>query len=96
MSSFTRTQIAAMFGTMIATLLPAVTFSGLLNPVSSLEGVAAIIGKLYPTTYFLIISRGTFTKALEFEDLQFHLLALLLFIPVITVLSLILLKKQEK
>ena len=96
MSSFTRTQIAAMFGTMIATLLPAVTFSGLLNPVSSLEGVAAIIGKLYPTTYFLIISRGTFTKALEFEDLQFHLFALLLFIPVITLLSLILLKKQEK
>ncbi len=95
MSSFTRTQIAAMFGTMIATLLPAVSFSGLINPVSSLEGAAAIIGKFYPTTYFLTICRGTFTKALGFEDLQFHLFALLLFIPVITLLSLILLKKQE-
>ncbi len=95
MSAFTRTQIAAMFGTMIATLLPAVTFSGLTSPVSSLEGVAYLIGKLYPTTYFLIISRGTFTKALEFSDLYMHLLALLAFIPVITLLSLMLLKKQE-
>ena len=96
MSSFTRTQIAAMFGTMIATLLPAVSFSGLINPVSSLEGASAVVGKLYPTTYFLNISRGTFTKALEFADLQFDLLALLAFIPVITLLSVILLKKQEK
>ena len=96
MSSFTRTQIAAMFGTMIATLLPAVSFSGLINPVSSLEGASAVIGKSYPTTYFLNISRGTFTKALEFADLQFDLLALLAFIPVIIILSVILLKKQEK
>ncbi|MBV1869988.1 MAG: hypothetical protein KUG76_03690, partial [Gammaproteobacteria bacterium] len=86
----------AMFGTMIATLLPAVTFSGLTSPVSSLEGVAAVIGKLYPTTYFLIISRGTFTKALEFVDLYSDLLALLAFIPVLTLLSLFFLKDQEK
>ena len=96
MSAFTRTQIAAMFGTMIATLLPAVTFSGLTSPVSSLEGAAAVIGKLYPTTYFLIISRGTFTKALEFANLYSDLLALLAFIPVLTLLSLFFLKDQEK
>ncbi len=95
MSAFTRTQIAAMFGTMITTLVPAITFSGLTSPVSSLEGAAFIIGKLYPTTYFLIISRGTFTKALGFADLYPHLLALLAFIPVITILSLVLLKRQE-
>ena len=96
MSAFTRTQIAAMFGTMIATLLPAVTFSGLTSPVSSLEGAAAVIGKFYPTTYFLTISRGTFTKALEFADLHSQLLALCGFIPVLTILSILLLKKQEK
>jgi ribosome-dependent ATPase len=96
MSAFTRTQIAAMFGTMIATLVPAVTFSGLTSPVTSLEGAAAVIGKFYPTTYFLTISRGTFTKALEFSDLHSQLLALLAFIPVLTILSVLLLKKQEK
>ncbi len=96
MSAFTRTQIAAMFGTMIATLLPAVTFSGLTSPVSSLEGAAWMIGKLYPTTYFLIISRGAFTKALDFSDLYHHLLALAAFVPVIILISWLLLRKQEK
>jgi ribosome-dependent ATPase len=95
-SAFTQTQIAAIFGTAIITLLPAIQFSGLINPVSSLEGAAAIMGRLYPTTYFLTISRGTFTKALGFPDLYRDLLALAAFVPVLTVLSLALLKKQER
>ena len=35
-SSFTRTQIAALFGTAILTVVPATQFSGMLTPVSSL------------------------------------------------------------
>lgn len=96
MSAFTRTQIAAMAGTGIATLLPAIQFSGLTDPVSSLEGVGALIGKLFPTTYFLIISRGIFTKALDFSDLIRQFIALAAFIPILTLLSLVLLRKQEK
>ena len=95
MSSFTRTQIAAMFGTMIATLLPAVGFSGLINPVSSLEGGGAVIGAVYPTTYFLLISRGTFTKALGFADLSGFFLPLVAAVLVIMLLCVLLLKKQE-
>ncbi len=94
-SVFTRTQIAALFGAMISTLLPAISFSGLTSPVSSLEGVAAVIGKLYPTSYFLNISRGTFTKALGFTELSANFYALLAFIPVLTLICLFLLKKQE-
>jgi len=95
MSSFTRTQIAAMFGTMIATVLPAVGFSGLTSPVSSLEGGGAVIGAVYPTTYFLLISRGTFTKALGFSELSGFYLPLGVAIVVITLLCVLLLKKQE-
>ena len=40
-STFTRSQIAAMFVTMIGTIIPCVQFAGLLNPVSSLEGFGA-------------------------------------------------------
>ena len=40
-SSFTKTQIAALFGTAIATTVPAVMFSGMMQPVSSLDGSAA-------------------------------------------------------
>ena len=95
MSSFTRTQIAAMFGTMIATILPAVNYSGLTDPVSSLEGGGAVIGNAYPTTYFLLISRGTFTKALGFSELSGFYLPLVVAIVVITLLCVLFLKKQE-
>jgi len=95
MSSFTRTQIAAMFGTMIATILPAVSYSGLTDPVSSLEGGGAVIGTIYPTTYFLLISRGTFTKELGFAELSDFYLPLVAAILVITYLCVLLLKKQE-
>lgn len=96
MSSFTKTQIAALGATAITTLLATVSFSGLTNPVSSLTGIGAYIGQLFPAAYFLNISRGLFTKALEFKDLYFDFLALAAFIPVLTVLSVMLLNKQEK
>jgi ribosome-dependent ATPase len=95
-SSFTRTQIAALFGTAIATMLPATQFSGMMQPVSSLEGGAAVIGQLFPTTYFMIISIGTFTKSLSFSDLVPDFLALAAFFPVLTVLSVLLLRKQAR
>src|SRR5690606_12812798 len=61
-SAFTRSQIAALFGTAILTMVPAGQFSGMLNPVSSMEGLGRFIGEIYPTTYFIIVSRGTFSK----------------------------------
>ncbi|WP_458735643.1 ribosome-associated ATPase/putative transporter RbbA [Zobellella taiwanensis] len=95
-STFTRSQIAAMFVTMIGTLLPAIQFSGVLNPVSSLEGVGALIGQVYPATHFLNISRGVFGKALGLGDLTASFWPLLLAVPLILGLSVALLKKQER
>ena len=96
MSTFTRSQVAAIFGTAIATLTPALAFSGLNSSVSSLEGGAALISKIYPTTHFLVIARGTFNKALGFGDLAEPFTALVLFVPALTVLCVLLLRKQEK
>ncbi len=95
-SAFTKTQVAALAGTAIITLLPAINFSGLTQPVTSLEGVAALVGNGYPTTWFLTISRGIFTKSLGLAELWPHLLILAAFIPVLTLLSLILLRQQER
>jgi len=95
-STFTRTQIAALFGTAMLAIIPTVSFSGLTSPVSSLEGAGYWIGQFFPASYFLIISRGIFTKALGFAALLPHFLALAAFIPVLTALSVLLLKKQEK
>ena len=95
-STFTSTQIAALFGTAILTILPTVSFSGLTTPVAALEGASYWIGQFFPASYFLIISRGTFTKALGFADLWPQFIALACFIPVLTALSVALLRKQEK
>ncbi len=95
MSSFTRSQVAAVFGTAILTMLPAIQFSGLNDPVSSLEGIGAAIGAVYPTTYFMVITRGTFTKGLGFGDLHSSFIPLLLAVPVLFILGAVLLKKQE-
>lgn len=94
-STFTRSQIAALFFTMIGTLVPAVQFAGLLNPVSSLEGAGRLIGQIYPATHMLTISRGVFSKALDFSNLQSSFWPLLIAIPVILGASALLLKKQE-
>lgn len=95
-STFTRTQIAALFGTAILTVLPATMFTGLMIPVSSLTGFGAVLGRLFPMSYFLPISVGTFTKGLGFADLSGDLLALAAFVPGLALLSLVLLRKQEK
>ncbi|WP_414475514.1 ribosome-associated ATPase/putative transporter RbbA [Microvirga sp. M2] len=95
MSSFMRSQIAAIFGTAIATMIPATQYSGMLDPVSSLEGAGAFIGNIYPATYFLTISRGVFSKALDFGDLRASFIPLLIAMPVLIGLSVMLLRKQE-
>ncbi len=93
-SAFTRSQIAALFITLVGTMIPTVQFAGLLNPVSSLEGAGAVIGQIYPATHMLIISRGVFNKALGFADLQASYLPLVLAVPVILLLAAARLKKQ--
>jgi ribosome-dependent ATPase len=95
-SAFTRTQIAALFGTAILTMLPAMQFSGMLTPVSSLAGAGALMGRVFPMSYFLPISVGTFTKGLGFADLSTYLLELAVFFPTFILLSLLLLRKQER
>jgi ribosome-dependent ATPase len=95
-SSFANTQIAALFGTAIMTFMPAVLFSGMLTPVSALTGAARVIGGVFPMTYFLRISVGTFTKGLGFEQLGPTLLSLMAFIPALVALSVALLRKQER
>ncbi|MCX8682198.1 ribosome-associated ATPase/putative transporter RbbA [Gilliamella sp. B2889] len=94
-STVTRSQIAVIFLTCVGTMLPAIQFSGLLNPVASLEGSGRYIGEVYPTTHMLIIARGVFNKALGFFDLHNSIFALLITIPIILGASIFLLKKQE-
>jgi ribosome-dependent ATPase len=93
-SAFMNSQIAAIFATALLTMIPATQYSGLIDPVSSLQGAGAIIGRIYPTAHFVTITRGTFSKGLDLADLPGPFIALLVTIPILLGLATALLKKQ--
>ena len=94
-STVTRSQIAAMFFAMVGTLIPAVQFAGLINPVSSMTGFARWVGEVYPASHMFTISRGVFNKALALQDLQAEFWPMLVAVPVIVGAAILLLRKQE-
>lgn len=95
-STVTKSQIAAMFIAMIGTMIPAAQFSGMIDPVSSLQGGAYFIGQIYPATHMIDISRGVFNKALSFKEMQMSLLPLVAAAVVILLMAIALLRKQER
>jgi ribosome-dependent ATPase len=54
------------------------------------------MGMLWPTSYYMHMSVGAFTKALSAADLINDIAALALFIPVLTMLSALALRKQAR
>ncbi|MBU3890167.1 ribosome-associated ATPase/putative transporter RbbA [Methylosinus sp. KRF6] len=95
-STFTSSQVAAVFAGAVLSMLPTMQFSGMMQPVSTLEGGARLMGSLWPTSYYVHMSVGAFTKGLGLGDMATDLLALALFCPAFLLLSALLLKKQEK
>ncbi len=94
-STITKSQVAAVFAGAILSMLPTMQFSGMLQPISTLEGGARIMGMLWPTGYYMHLSIGAFTKGLSFAELTNDLFALAAFVPVFVLIAAALLKKQE-
>lgn len=94
-SAFLGSQLAAIFGTTLLTVLPAISFSGLIDPVNSLTGLGAFIGRIYPTSHFLILCQGVFNKGLALADLLPTLLPLLIAGPLLQTLAVLALPRQE-
>jgi ribosome-dependent ATPase len=78
-SSFVSSQVAAIFATAIIAIVPAVNFSGLLVPVSSLFGGARLMGLAFPAAWYQPVSVGVFAKGLGFADLWPNIAVLALF-----------------
>jgi ribosome-dependent ATPase len=94
-STFTRTQVTAVFATSILSIIPAVNFSGLLVPVSSLSGGGRLLGLGFPPAWYQPVSVGAFTKALGFEQLWPSVLMLAAFFVIYLVAAQLILRKQE-
>ncbi|WP_118136196.1 ribosome-associated ATPase/putative transporter RbbA [Oceanicella sp. SM1341] len=94
-STFVRSQIAAVFASAIIVMIPTVNFSGMMYPVSTLEGSARVVGQAFPPLYFQKISAGVFNKGLGLADLWSNHLALAGFCAAFWLLATLLLSKQE-
>jgi ribosome-dependent ATPase len=94
-SSFTRTQVAAVFATAILSIVPAVNFSGLFAPVSSLSGGAKVIGLTFPSAWYQPVTVGVFAKALGMPQLWRSIAAIAAIAIAYFILSLVFLRKQE-
>ncbi|ACB78714.1 ABC transporter related [Methylorubrum populi BJ001] len=94
-STFMKTQVAAVFATALLSIIPAVNFSGLLVPISSLSGSARIIGLSLPPAWYQPVTAGAFTKGLPFIELAPNIAVLAGFAFLFLVLSQLLLRKQE-
>jgi len=95
MSTFVRSQVAAIFGTAILCLIPSVNFSGLLYPVSTLAGSSYWVGVGFPSSWFQLISLGAFTKGLDWRSFGPMYAALAAFALVYLGIARLLLRKQE-
>ena len=95
-STFTSTQVAAVFVTAILTIQPTIQFAGLLQPVSTLEGSARVMGTIWPTSYYMHSSLGAYTKGLGVDLMLADMIYLLCCIPVLLIVSTLGLSKQEK
>ncbi|WP_420343127.1 ribosome-associated ATPase/putative transporter RbbA [Paenirhodobacter sp.] len=95
MSSFTRTQVAAVFATAVLNVIPTVNFAGLIVPVSSLNAGGRLVGQAFPGAWYQPVVSGTFVKGFHWPDVAGHALVLAGFALVYLVLAALLLRKQE-
>ena len=95
-SCFTRSQVAAIFITAVGTVMPAMSFSGFLVPVSSLQGGAYVMGKILPSAWYANLTTGTFTKGLGYPELYREHLILGSYYLLLLALATLNLKKQER
>jgi ABC-2 type transport system permease protein len=77
LSIFTKSQQVAIIGSMLIFMFSGFFMSGLLIPFSIMGPLIKLEAFMFPTTHFVIISRGLFVKGTGLAELQGYVLALL-------------------
>lgn len=82
-STVTRSQVAAVLLSLIATLMPSFLFSGFLFPISAMPYVLQLYTYFFPARYFTEISRDLFLKGVGLEFIGLNVLLLTLYAVVL-------------
>jgi ABC-2 type transport system permease protein len=94
LSVFVKSQQAAIMGSMMIFLFSGFFMSGLLIPFSLMGPMIKLEAFMMPTTHFVIISRGIFTKGASLGQLQGYVLALLGIGALFLTLTILMFKKK--
>ncbi|MBN9886650.1 ribosome-associated ATPase/putative transporter RbbA [Salipiger abyssi] len=94
-STFTRTQVSAVFATAVLAIIPTVNFSGLIVPVSSMSETGRIFGLGFPGGWYQPVTVGTFVKGFGWPDVAMNGLILAGFGLAYLLVAVLALRKQE-
>jgi ABC-2 type transport system permease protein len=94
LSVFAKSQQVAIMGSMMIFLFSGFFMSGLLIPFSLMGPMIKMEAFMFPTTHFVIISRGLFVKGAGFSEVQGYVWALLGLGVVFLMLTTLVFKKK--
>lgn len=78
-STVTRSQLTAMLLALILTLMPSFLFSGFLFPIFTMPYVLQLYTYVFPSRYFVELSRGIVLKGAELETLWLNVVLLVIY-----------------
>lgn len=93
-STSVRTQVAAVFLCLVATLMPSVLFSGFLFPIATMPYVMQLYTYAFPARYFTDISRDLFLKGVGLRYIWGNLLLLVAYAAALFTLATLQLRKK--
>lgn len=93
-SILTRTQLAAMLVTFLATVTPAFNYSGFITPIGAMDRVGQLIAQFIPATHFMSVVRGSYLKGLGLDFYWPQLGALAVYTVIVYGLCWMFLKKR--
>ncbi|MGA1862228.1 ABC transporter permease [Deferribacter thermophilus] len=96
MSTFLKSQVSAIVGISVITIIPAFLYSGYLVPVSSMSKEAFIQAHIYPTFYYLNIVKMNYLKGLNISLYTINSCILIIFYIILFSTTYLLFKKKEK
>jgi len=89
-----RSQLAAMFTTLMVTMTTAFNYSGFITPVASMDAVGQFIAQLIPATHFMTVVRGSYLKGFGIDYYWPQLGALVLYTLVVYSAAWLFLRKR--
>jgi ABC-2 type transport system permease protein len=93
-STITRTQVAAVFLSLVATLMPSVLFSGFLFPIATMPYVMQLYTYAFPARYFADVSRDLFLKGVGLEYIWGNVLLLAVYAAALFAAASLLFRKK--